>query len=144
MNQEITMNEAAKKVWHEGIAPLLSVESLQALRDAVERDDPALIQGANSLPPPILATSSWACEGACAIAYCGWKGDELTTVGEVDDFFGMVCHECNTKLSLGDYAPVRYFLNYWDETPRPQLLSEFLPEVEKSLLNRLENELLIQ
>jgi hypothetical protein len=44
---------AWRRVWREGIAPQLSLADLHALRLALERDDPALIQGATVEPIPL-------------------------------------------------------------------------------------------
>ena len=45
--------ESWRKVWREGLAPLLSDNSLRALRRALVEDDPRLIQGATTTPPPL-------------------------------------------------------------------------------------------
>jgi hypothetical protein len=132
------MNEAAKKVWHEGFAPLLSVEALQALRDGLAGNDASLIQGATTNPPPLHCVADCPCEGACAVSYAAWKGDNLVDVREVEEAFAAACFQCDN--AIGKYADCRWFLNYWDETPRAELFAQFLPEVEKSLLARLEKE----
>ncbi len=67
-------------------------------------------------------------EGACAIGYCGWRGEDLQTVGEVEEFFAHLCHECDMRLH--EPAGCRWFLNYFDETPRPEMLRQLLPEID--------------
>ncbi len=75
-----------KKIWHDALAPLLSTSGLEALRQALVRDDPRLIQQATSNPAPAEIFQEEAIEGACALGFCAWKGDGLDTVGEVEAF----------------------------------------------------------
>ena len=42
-----------RKVWREGVAPLLSAAGLEALRRALVTDDGRLLQGATTTPPPL-------------------------------------------------------------------------------------------
>ena len=49
-----TADDADNKwVWREGVVPQLSTAGLEALQNALESDDPTLIQGQNLLPPPL-------------------------------------------------------------------------------------------
>ncbi len=126
--------ESWRKVWREGIEPLLSSNSLEALRQALKSDDPALLQGATTSPPPLVCLQDWPVDGACALGYCGWKGDGLETVGEVEEYFARMCFEIDQ--AMGEPAACRYFLNWWDETPREQLRRELLAEVHRALKAR--------
>jgi len=45
--------ESWRKVWREGVAPLLSTRSLETLRHGLVTDDPQLQQGATTTPPPL-------------------------------------------------------------------------------------------
>ena len=128
------MTKTWRKVWEEGIAPLLSLEGLRALKEALENDDIRLLQGATTSPPPLSCVQEWPCEGACAIGYCGWQGDELSTVADVEEFFARTCFECDQR--LGEPAGVRYFLNWFDETPREEMRRELLAAVVKELWQR--------
>src|SRR5687768_10861154 len=83
--------ESWKHVWRKGVAPLLSTESLESLRQALVHDDPHLLQGATCSPPPLQCVQDWPVEGACALGYCGWRGDGLETVAEVEEFFARMC-----------------------------------------------------
>jgi hypothetical protein len=122
--------ESWQKVWREGIAPLLSVSGLKALRDALKNDDPTLIQGTTVVP---MLLSRDVAE-ACPIAYAGWKGDGLRTVDEIDEFFGRMCYEID--LAVGDPEGCRWFLNWVDDTPRDEMRRLLLAEVERSLNTR--------
>ncbi len=127
--------EAWRRIFRDGVAPLLTVEGLQALKNGLIRDDPKLIQGATTSPPPLMCVQDWECEAACALGYCGWVGDGLETVGEVEEFFARMCFEIDQR--LGEPAACRHWLNFWDETPRDQLRLLVLPEVERSLKVKL-------
>src|SRR5262249_17381541 len=126
--------ESWQKVWREGVAPLLSTASLEALQDALLNDDGRLLQGATTSPPPLQCVQDWPCEGACAIGYCGWQGDGLETVAEVEEFFAQMCFEVDQR--LGEPAACRWFLNWFDETPRGRMREQLLPEVRRVLAER--------
>jgi hypothetical protein len=127
--------ESWREAWRRGIAPQLSVGALTALRDALRDDDPRLLQGATTSPPPLHCVQDSPCEAACSIGYGGWQGDGLQTVAEVEEFFATVCFE--TDLAIGEPASCRWFINWTDETDRSTMIAELLPEVEKVLNDRL-------
>jgi hypothetical protein len=76
----------------------------------------------------------WNVEGCCGIGYCGWKGEGLQTVGSVDEFFARSCFEADQR--LGEPAGCRWFLNWFDDTPREEMRNELLDEVERTLAQR--------
>ena len=82
--------ESWRHVWREGFVPSLTTAELIALRDALRVDDPRLTQGSTTTPPPLMCVEDWPVEAACALGFCGWQGDELKTVGEVERFFADV------------------------------------------------------
>lgn len=123
--------EAWRKVWREALAPLLSRSSLLVLKAALESDDPRLIQRQVSQPPPLQCVQDWPCEGGCLIGFAGWQGEGLETVREVEEFFAHVCFEIDQR--LGEPAGCRWFLNWFDETPRDEMRRELLPEVNAAL-----------
>ncbi len=127
--------EAWRKVWREGVAPHLTNPGLEALKSALTGDDPRLIQGATTTPPPLQCVQDWACEAACVIGYCGWQGDGLETVADVEEFFARVCFEADQ--ALGEPAACRWFLNWFDETPREEMRRLLLGEVTRTLAQRL-------
>jgi hypothetical protein len=128
--------ESWRRVFREGIAPLLPVTGLQALHDALVKDDPALIQGATCSPPPIACAQNIEVEGGCGISYPLWKGECLNRVGELEDRFSEICYYVGVYFK--EPAACRWFLNWFDETPRFEVLRLLLPEVKRSLAARLD------
>jgi hypothetical protein len=126
--------ESWRMVWREGFAPVLSTSAVEALWQALRADDPRLTQGSTTTPPPLRCAQERAVEGCCGIGYCGWKGEGLETVGEVDDYFARCCFEADQR--LGEPAGCRWFLNWFDDTPRDHMRNELLEEVERSLAQR--------
>lgn len=120
-----------RKVWRDGVVPLLSPAALEALRKALVNDDPRLLQGATTMPPPMQCVQDWSCESACGLGYAGWQGEGLVTILEVEEFFAKICFEIDQR--LGEPAAARYFLNWFDETPRHEMRRELLSEVEIAL-----------
>ena len=125
-------------VWRDGFAPVLSTTGLLSLRDALRVDDPRLVQGATTTPPPLLCVQDWPVEACCALGYCGWQGDRMDTVGEVEEFFAKCCFEADAR--LGEPAACRWFLNWFDDTPRADMRRDLLAEVELALADRLDIE----
>ena len=130
--------ESWRKVWREGIAPQLSDEALDALRLALTHDDARILQGATSTPPPLACVQDWPVEAACVLGYCGWQGEGLETVAEVEEFFARTCYEADRL--LGEPAAVRWFLNWYDETPREEMRRQLLAEVSHALARRRSDE----
>src|SRR5262245_62461067 len=130
--------ESWRKVWREGVVPLLSTESLNALWRGLVNDDARLIQGATTTPPPLQCVQDWPVEAACGIGYCGWQGEGLETVAEVEEFFAKMCFEIDRN--LGEPAGCRWFLNWFDETPRDEMREQLLAEVNRALALRQPHE----
>jgi hypothetical protein len=55
----------------------------------------------------------------------------LETVSEVEEFFARACFETDQR--LGEPAACRWFLNWYDETPREEMRRQLLAEVNRSL-----------
>jgi hypothetical protein len=127
--------ESWRKVWREGLAPHVSTAGLEALRRALLADDGRLVQGATTVPPPLMCVQDWPVEAACVLGFCGWQGDGLETVGEVEEYFARMCFEADKV--LGEPAACRWFLNWFDETPRHEARQELLAEVNRSLAQRI-------
>lgn len=127
--------ESWRLVWRDGFAPVLSTVGLEALRDALERDDPRVTQGSTTTPPPLMCVAEWPVEAACPIGYAGWQGDGLGTVGEVEGHFARCCFEADQR--LGEPAACRWFNNWWDDAPRPEARRELLAEVGLALAGRV-------
>jgi hypothetical protein len=126
--------ESWRKVWREGLVPLLSTSGLEALRRGLADDDARLLQGATTTPPPLQCVQDWPVEAACALGWCGWQGEGLETVAEVEEFFARMCFEIDQR--LGEPAGCRWFLNWFDETPREEMRNELLAEVNRALALR--------
>jgi hypothetical protein len=126
--------ESWRKVWREGLVPLLSTSGLEVLRRGLADDDARLLQGATTTPPPLQCVQDWPVEAACALGYCGWLGEGLETVAEVEEFFARMCFEIDQR--LGEPAGCRWFLNWFDETPRDEMRRELLAEVNRTLALR--------
>jgi hypothetical protein len=126
--------ESWRYVWREGFVPVLSTVGLQELWLALLRDDHRLTQGRTTTPPPLMSMHDWPVEGACALGICGWLGDGLETVGDVEEYFARCCFEADQR--LGEPAACRWFLNWFDDTPRWQMRQELAAEVERALAER--------
>jgi hypothetical protein len=127
--------ESWRMVWREGLAPVLSTAGLVALREALRSDDHRLTQGSTTTPPPLMCVQDWPVEAACALGFCGWQGEDLETVGEVEEFFARACFEADER--LGEPAACRWFLNWFDDTPRDQMRKLLLEEVDRVLAERI-------
>jgi hypothetical protein len=134
MTQQQICGEAWRQVWREGFVPVLSTAALEALREGLISGDPRLQQGATTTPPPLLSLMDWSVEAACALGYCGWQGEGLQTVGQVEEYFARLCYEAD--LRLGEPTACRHFLNWYDDTPREVVRQELLAEVELALAQR--------
>lgn len=126
--------ESWRLVWRNGFVPALSTPALEALKTALEMDVNELVQGKTTIPPPLYAVSDWIVEAACAIGYCGWRGERLNKVGEVEEYFARLCHEADMR--IGGPGECRYFLNWFDETPREDMRKNLLDEVNFAIIAR--------
>ncbi len=129
--------ESWRTVWRDGFAPLLPLEGLLALKEALETDNPQLIQGSTTTPPPLMVVQDWPVEAACSLGFCGVienGGFGEATVGQVDEFFARLCFEADQR--LGEPAACRWLLNWSDDCQRDELLRELLPEVCLELKRR--------
>lgn len=107
--------------------PHLPREGVAQLRVALENDDPTLLQGCTTSPPPLACVQDWPCEGACLFGYAFWKGG-LDTVGEIEANFGELCAAID--VALCEPAGCRHALNFWDETPRDEAAKAVLQEID--------------
>lgn len=123
--------ESWKLVWRKGFVPNLTESHLQALKKALETDDTRLIQGATTTPPPLMCVQDWPVEAADALGFMGWQGSDLETVGQVEEFFAKLCFEADQKLE--EPAACRWFLNWFDDTPRDEMRKELLHEIKVNL-----------
>ncbi len=73
--------------------------------------------------------------GACALGYCGWQGEGLGSLAEVDEYFARLCAECDQR--LGVPAASRDFVEFYDWTSRAEMRVALLAEVVVALARRL-------
>ncbi len=124
-----------REVWRDGLAPVLSTVGLEALQSGLKGDDERIMQGATTRPPPVQCVADWPVEAACVIGYSGWRGDGLETVAEVEDYFKRTCFEIDRRLN--EPGACRWFLNWYDETPRDEMRRLLAAEVDRALAERL-------
>lgn len=127
-----------ERVFRNGFAPVLPTRGLEALQTALREDDLRLIQGGTTSPPPLMCVQDWPIEAACALGFCGWQGDNLETVGEVEEFFSRCCWEADQR--LGGAAECRWFMDWFDDVPRDVMRSNLLPVIEDILKQRADSE----
>ena len=127
--------ESWRLVWQGGFALVLPTAGLEALRDALRADDLRLAQQCTTTPPPLMCVQDWPVEAACPVAFCGWQGDGLNLVGKVEEFFARMCFEADQLLNA-EPAACRFFLDWWDDTPRAEAIRLLLPEVERAIAAR--------
>ncbi len=130
-----------RKTWREGFAPQISTEGLQSLQTALETDDPRLLQGMTTTPPPLHCVSDWPVEAACGVTYPGvmemggFAGSPVPCrVAEAEEWFARLCRTADEI--LGEPAACRWFLNWFDETPREEMRRLLLAEVQDNLERR--------
>lgn len=128
------MNTIWRRIWRFGLVPVLSRDGLLALESALVDDDRRLLQGITCTPPPLDALNHRAIQGACALGWCGWHGDGLRNVGQLEAFFNRLCDAADAALK--EPGACRFFLNWFDDTPRPQMRRELLAEVRLALERR--------
>jgi hypothetical protein len=104
----------------------MGLEALQALQDAIERDDPALVQRATTHPSSNDCPYCEECVGGCAVSYGLWKSMGLHSIGDVERCFSKLCASVDAVLGPGSSTR---WLNHFDELPREQMRAELLPEV---------------
>jgi hypothetical protein len=129
--------EVWRRVWRVGLAPCLSAAALEALRLGLCNDDRRLVQGAICSPPALHTLSGQRVESACALGYCGWQGAGLATAGAVEDYFQQICDGADERMA--ERAVCRFFLDWYDDTPRDSMRQLLLAEVEETLGRRCLN-----
>jgi hypothetical protein len=124
-----------QRIWRRGFAPVLSIAGLQALQRALETDDPCLVQGTTTHPAGVSRSANEPVCAACPLGYAGWRGEGMSTAGEVDGYFSRLCIAADER--LGEMAATVDFLNWVDDTPRAAMRRQLLAEVDRTLAERL-------
>lgn len=127
--------ESWRTVWRNGFAKVLPLDGLVSLAEALRTDDERLIQGATTTPPPLMCVQSWPAEACCSIGWTCFKGGTgNTTVGEVEEHFAKACFDADNL--TGQPADCRWYLQWFDDTPRDEMRRELLAEVELAIAAR--------
>jgi hypothetical protein len=129
--------EKWRQVWRRGMAPSLGTDALEFLAGLLESDDGCVTQGSTTTPPPLMCVQDWPVEAACPLATCGAfesGGFREASVGACEEYFARVCFDCDQRLESP--AACRWFLNWWDDTPRDTARAELLAEVKLVLAER--------
>jgi len=131
--------ESWRTVLRQGFFPNMPTNGLIAAQKALASDDPRLIQGSTTTPPPLMCVQDWPVEAADFIGFVYWQSGtlEANTVGVVEEAFARACFDADQV--LGEPAACRWFLNHWDQEPRHRLFSEMLDEVNMALASRAES-----
>lgn len=120
-----------QKVFRDGFAPEMTMDELLAVREALVINDPLMIQDATVEPE--LSEFVQPC-GACFVSYGLWKANRLSTTMEVSDMFARRCQLADNR--LGFHSAIRFFLNWFDETPRQEVFAKLLVEVDAVISER--------
>lgn len=126
--------EKWRRVWREGFVPQLSSHSLEVLRDALMNDDPRLVQGITCYPPLLQAMKERAIEAACVLGWCAWQGEGVQRVDAIEEYFQKLCDTADAQFP--EPAACRFFLNWYDDTPRDEMRPLLLEEVLWALQQR--------
>ena len=129
--------ESWRLIWRNGFAKILPLDGLESLAEALRTDDQRLLQGVTTTPPPLMCVQDWPCEACDAVGWAGgFKGNPKATVGEVEEGFARACFDADQL--LGEPAACRWLLNWFDDTPRAEMIAHLLPEVELAVRTRRE------
>jgi hypothetical protein len=137
MVTEVPKIESWRDTWRKGFAPLMTAAELTALRGALADDDPRLTQGSTTSPPPLMCVQDWVAEAACFLGYCGalrHGGWGEATVGECEAEFARLCFDADQR--IGEPAACRWYLNWFDDTPRDEMRREMVAEIDSELSRR--------
>jgi hypothetical protein len=129
-----------RDVWR-ALACHLSTAGLKALAVALRTDDPQLLEEQTTAPLPFRRQRQ-RCTGACAVAFCLWKGG-LPNVAEIEEEFGVLLDRVNAELlpRVQRRLPAAIFTDeFWDEPAIPRATKRrlLLPLVKKEIASREE------
>jgi hypothetical protein len=124
--------EPWRRVFREGIAPQLPLPALEALRKGLLKFDPRLRPGYT------VEGHGGAIFYACAIGYGGWKGLQLETADDVENFFTEVCVRANQILD--DPGACGAFITWFDDNRREFVFPLLLSEVNRAIAQRTAEE----
>lgn len=125
--------ESWRITWRRGFLPQAKTEALESLLTALELNDPRLIRCATTSPPTLWANQDETVEATCGVGWLIWKDGE-TTVGELEEAFAKICYEAD--LLSGEPAACRWFLNWFDQTPRDEMRRSMIEELRINIQER--------
>lgn len=128
------MMESWKLVLRTGFLPLWKTEVLERAVALMKADSPFLTQGSTTTPPPLMCVQDWPAEACDIVAYCSVDDAFSCTVGQVEEGFAKSCFGADT--ALGEPAACRWFLHFWDDTPRGECFRLVIEEFERELESR--------
>jgi hypothetical protein len=126
--------ETWRQIVRDGRLRSLTEDELHALRRGLADDDPALLQGMMTVPPPLECVYDWQVEGADLLAYPAWRARGLVTVKEVEEAAWALCSAIDARLGEG---AAKELLGWYDATPRPEMRQTLLADTERELLIRM-------
>lgn len=127
---------AWQRAWRQGILPQLTTKGLRGLQAALVKNDPRLITGATTYPPPLQCVAQCPVEGCCPLCFALLDGLEPhhIEVGSLEERLAAACWQADEL--LGEPTAVSYFLNAVDEWSRQDLIRNLLPEIKRALAQR--------
>lgn len=125
---------SATIVLRQGFLPIWATCELEACLALLKADDPRLIQGSTSFPPPLMAAQDLPVERVDPVGFCSTPDALNCTVGEVEEGFARCCFEADAR--LGEPAACRWALNAIDDEPREKVWKWLIDEIEHALAER--------
>lgn len=119
-----------EEIFEKGISPFLPLEGLIALKEAIETDSDELLQGET-----VEGTYQGKIAGCCAIAYTGWYAGFFGPCEDAIFYLDDRRAEADERLGIEDATD--QFIAWYDDIPRVDLQTEFLPVVERCINERL-------
>lgn len=117
--------EPWRKCWRNAIAPQLPKNGLKALRKAILKNSPRVIQH------EIFCLRDNKIYGGCAVGYALWKGCHYTAVYDIIQHYNTICEKTDRQLKkLGAHAD---FFDWFDNNPLEQVLPLLLEEIDLAL-----------
>jgi hypothetical protein len=125
-----------EQIWRDGVAPHLPTGGLRALRAALERDDPEIIQGETVFPDIDFDGKGRSVQACCPIAYALLDAVSLAYIdfAELDSWF-------SSAISLMDHAlgtveGVRVAIETIDSWPRDTMRTVLIRLIDETLAGR--------
>lgn len=129
------MLESWRLVLRDGFLPGWSSDVLEKAIVLLEADSPKIVQGSTTTPPPLMCMQDWAVEACDIVAFCSTPDCLEATVGQAEEGFARACFETDSR--LGEPAACRWFLRFFDDTPRAEVFRLLIEEFKLELSKRI-------